>query len=276
MSTDIQQQKQSRILVIGDSCTDVYHYGRCDRLSPEAPVPVFTLKNSFSTGGMAKNVYSNLKSLENSVTLVTNLQEIRKERYIDETTMQHMLRCDIGERERLVPISSSQISDIKFQDFDAVVISDYDKGFLNDESIEKIISTCTSLDVVIFVDSKRTNLSSYPNCFIKINELEFEKARNIDKTCKVIITAGDKGAIYNGKVFPCAQSEIDFLEVASSVKILRGKNVCGAGDTFLSGFVTHYLKNKDIEKSIEFANICGSKAVENFGTYIITPEDLKQ
>ena len=115
MSKDIQQQKQSRILVIGDSCTDVYHYGRCDRLSPEAPVPVFTLKNSFSTGGMAKNVYSNLKSLENSVTLVTNLQEIRKERYIDETTMQHMLRCDIGERERLVPISSSQISDIKFR-----------------------------------------------------------------------------------------------------------------------------------------------------------------
>ena len=225
MSTDIQQQKQSRILVIGDSCTDVYHYGRCDRLSPEAPVPVFTLKNSFSTGGMAKNVYSNLKSLENSVTLVTNLQEIRKERYIDETTMQHMLRCDIGERERLVPISNSQISDIKFQDFDAVVISDYDKGFLNDESIEKIVSTCTSLDVVIFVDSKRTNLSSYTNCFIKINELEFEKARNIDKTCKVIITAGDKGAIYNGKVFPCAQSEIDFLEVASSVKICAGQEI---------------------------------------------------
>ena len=272
---DTQQRKQSRILVIGDSCTDIYHYGYCNRISQEAPVPIFTLRETFSTGGMAKNVYSNLQSLRNDVSLVTNLQEIRKERFIDEISMQHMLRCDIGEITSLSPILPDQIHRIDFKIYDAVVISDYDKGFLNNANIETIISLCSNNDVVIFVDSKRIDLSSYKNCFIKINELEFKNAKNIDDSCKVIITMGEKGASYNGKIFPCAKSEIDFLEVASSVKLLRGKNVCGAGDTFLSGFITEYLSTLDIEKSIKFANLCGSKAVENFGTYIVKPEDLE-
>lgn len=275
MSTDIQQQKQSKILVIGDSCTDIYHYGFCNRISPEAPVPIFTLRESFSTGGMAKNVYSNLFALGNTVGLITNLSEIRKERFIDETTMQHMLRCDIGESEKLPSISHSQISNIQFEKYDAIVISDYDKGFLNKDNIEKIISTCHKNNVLIFVDSKRIDLSPYKNCFLKINEAEFKKAKNIDSTCKVIITMGERGASYNGNIFPCAESEIDSLEVASSVKLLRGKNVCGAGDTFLSGFVTKYIETNNIEDSVKFGNICGSKAVENFGTYIIRPEDLE-
>lgn len=275
MSTDTQQQKRSKILVIGDSCTDVYHYGHCNRISPEAPVPIFTLRETFSTGGMARNVYNNILSLGNEASLVTNLQEIKKERFIDQRTMQHLLRCDIGENKKLSPITHDQISRIDLGSYGAVVISDYDKGFLNDENIDQIISLSKDSKIPIFVDSKRVDLSSYRDCFLKINEFEFKKAKNINSTCKIIITQGDRGASYDGEVFPCVKNEIDFLEVASSVKLLRGKNVCGAGDTFLSGFVTKYLDTKDIKKSIQFANICGSKAVENFGTYIVKPGDLE-
>lgn len=274
MSMDIQQQKQSKILVIGDSCTDVYHYGHCDRISPEAPVPVFTLRESFSTGGMAKNVYNNIISLGSDANLITNLQEIRKERFIDERTMQHLLRCDVGENKKLSPIKPDQISSIDLSAYDAVVISDYDKGFLDSKSIEEIISLSADSKIPVFADSKRVDLSPYRDCFLKINEFEFKKAKNINDTCKVIITLGGKGASYMGEVFPCAKNEIDSLEVASSVKLLRGKNVCGAGDTFLSGFITMYLKTNNIKESIIFANVCGSKAVENFGTYIVKTGDL--
>ena len=58
---DTQQQKRFKILVIGDSCTDVYHYGECERISPEAPVPILRHIESIKIGGMAKNVYENFK-----------------------------------------------------------------------------------------------------------------------------------------------------------------------------------------------------------------------
>ena len=59
---DIQQQKSWNILLVGDSCEDVYHYGVCDRMSPEAPVPVFRELRQEVRQGMSSNVKLNLKS----------------------------------------------------------------------------------------------------------------------------------------------------------------------------------------------------------------------
>ena len=62
-----------RILVVGESCADVYHYGTCHRLCPEAPVPIFkSSKNDITSGGMAHNVYNNLVSLGADVEIQTN------------------------------------------------------------------------------------------------------------------------------------------------------------------------------------------------------------
>ena len=74
-----------KILVIGDSCKDVFIYGKVNRLCPEAPVPVFIPQRKTETGGMAANVYENIESLEVEVDLVTN-QEVmggRKDYKID-------------------------------------------------------------------------------------------------------------------------------------------------------------------------------------------------
>ena len=86
-----------KILVIGDSCHDVFVYGKCDRICPEAPVPVFTPKETKTNGGMARNVYNNIKSLVNEnieVSLVTNTNLITKTRYVDYKTNQMLLRID--------------------------------------------------------------------------------------------------------------------------------------------------------------------------------------
>ena len=64
---DTLQQKQLKILVIGDSCVDIYHYGDCLRISQEAPVPVLRHTMSKTYGGMANNVYKNLVGLGNIV-----------------------------------------------------------------------------------------------------------------------------------------------------------------------------------------------------------------
>ena len=74
---DTRQQKSFRILVVGDACLDEYHFGSCDRLSPEAPVPVFKREKYESKQGMCLNVAANLKSLGNTVRVDRN-KEIDK------------------------------------------------------------------------------------------------------------------------------------------------------------------------------------------------------
>jgi D-beta-D-heptose 7-phosphate kinase/D-beta-D-heptose 1-phosphate adenosyltransferase len=60
------------ILVIGESCNDIYSYGIVNRLAPEAPVPVLQPSRTLEVGGMAMNVYENIKSLDVDVDIVTN------------------------------------------------------------------------------------------------------------------------------------------------------------------------------------------------------------
>ena len=52
-------------------------------------------------------------------------------------------------------------------------------------------------------------------------------------------------------------------------------DVCGAGDTFMSAFVTAYMSTFSIPSSIEFANRCASISVKNFGNYVLSLEDIK-
>ena len=138
-----------KILVIGDSCHDVFVYGKCDRICPEAPVPVFTPKETKTNGGMARNVYNNIKSIMNredvEVTLVTNPNLITKTRYVDYKTNQMLLRVDRNDNCKRVT------QEMYLPDYDAVVISDYNKGFLNEEDIAYLIERYP----ISFIDTKK-------------------------------------------------------------------------------------------------------------------------
>ena len=86
---DIQQLKSLKILIIGDSCTDMYNYGTCDRISPEAPVPVLRTTFREEKPGMALNVQKNLEAMGHETMIITNTEKIVKERFVDQRTMQH-------------------------------------------------------------------------------------------------------------------------------------------------------------------------------------------
>ena len=62
-----------KILIIGESCRDIFVYGKVERISPEAPVPIFKPIRQTENGGMAKNVEANLKVMGYEVDLITNL-----------------------------------------------------------------------------------------------------------------------------------------------------------------------------------------------------------
>lgn len=242
------------ILIIGDSCKDVFIYGNCKRMAPAAPVPVFVPELTKQNKGMAGNVYENFRSLGVDCHLLTNGNEITKTRYVDKYTNHMIVRVDSGE-EQITRIGN--LDNVDFSSYDAVVISDYNKGFLLEEDIEKI----SRRHDFVFMDTKKL-LGDWAKSikFIKINEEEYKTTKHLleDRKWykdKLIITLGSEGCAYEGVKYPVAKVEI--------------KDLTGAGDTFLTGFVYHYLNTRSVVESLVFANQCATKVVQKKGVNTI-------
>lgn len=253
-----QPHRSKRILVIGDSCDDIYHFGTCRRKNPESPAPLLMVERTELRGGMAMNVVSNALSLGMEVNVLTNETKPRKERFFDASYSYQLLRVDSDCR--IEPILQEQIEAIDFKLYDAILISDYDKGFLRLTDMTQIVARCNGLPV--FVDTKKTNLSTIDldNVFIKINDAERRALDHIPQHAHLIVTLGGTGAQYKGRIFP-----------AFSCPVF---DVCGAGDTFLVGLAFAYLYLDDLNQAIDFANRCASIAVQHVGTYAVKPSDF--
>ena len=254
-----------RVLVIGDSCQDIFVYGDITRISPEAPIPVFVPSHTEKNDGMARNVSHNVEALEMHISTITNKNGIVKKRYVDNRSGQMVLRVD--EHDYCERIDKKVLEDIRNNkckpyfsgstDVDAIIISDYCKGFLEEDDIQFI---CENNDNV-FVDTKK-KLSSWIESadFIKINFIEYTNNKELlhnnkallDKT---IITCGDRGCIFRGDRY--------------SVEKVPIKDLSGAGDTFLAGLVVEYLKSNDIVKAINFAQECTTIVVQKHGVSTI-------
>ena len=248
-----QQPGQFKVLLIGDSCEDEYIYGTCNRISPEAPVPVLDYSRLETKSGMAGNVCLNLQSFEIDITFLTNSEKLIKTRFIDEKSNQQILRIDNEEpvKPLLLPVNTNG--------FDAIVISDYNKGYLSSLKINEIVDQASC---PVFIDSKKTVLPNKENCFIKINDVEYS---NLQEDCfidNLIITKGAEGCIYKNTLYK-----------AQKVNVY---DVVGARDTFLAALVFSYLVKKDIIEAIKFANIAAAVVIQQPGTYVLQENDIKE
>lgn len=242
--------KQYNILLIGDDCQDVYQYGYVDRISPEAPVPVFRLDYEDSRPGMAGNVFENLSQFNCSVNYVYD-RTTTKTRLIDIRSGQHIVRIDDDQISQPV-----RLADDDFSVYDAIVISDYNKGTVD---YELITSIRQAYHGAIFVDTKKTDLAKLQGCFVKINSLEFSLAKTLCDD--LVVTQGKDGATYRGRTYPGTRIEV--------------VDTCGAGDTFLAALCIGYLNNdSDMSAAIEFANRAAAITVQHSGVYAPTMEEI--
>jgi D-beta-D-heptose 7-phosphate kinase/D-beta-D-heptose 1-phosphate adenosyltransferase len=237
-----QQLKQFRILVVGDVCVDNYQYGVVDRISPEAPVPVFTPTREESRNGMAANVAANLVALGCAVVVASG-QPGSKTRLIDERSKQQIVRIDNDYINQPYPLDGIDVSVC-----DAIVISDYNKGNVTYELIENLRRTYSG---PIFVDTKKTDLARIAGCVVKINNKEFNDAKTLCD--ELIVTHGRNGAVYKGRTYPA-------VEIAVT-------DVCGAGDTFLAALCYEYLVSNNMDRAIEFAIRASAVTVQHIGVY---------
>jgi bifunctional ADP-heptose synthase (sugar kinase/adenylyltransferase) len=250
---DTQQQKKFNILLIGDACEDTYTYGYVDRISPEAPVPVFEPHSTIHKDGMAGNVCKNLEALGCTVNFLHGAVS-KKNRLIDRRTKQQILRIDHDAESQPIMFETA-VPPV----YDAVVISDYNKGTVSYELIEDLVKEVT---VPIFVDTKKTDLARLAGCYVKINALEKSRAISLPKIDHLIVTQGYHGATWNGWGFPA--------ELAGDVT-----DVCGAGDTFLAALAYQFLVTNSMSDAVKFANKAAAITVQHVGVYAPTLEEIK-
>jgi rfaE bifunctional protein kinase chain/domain len=201
------------VLIIGDVMIDSYIWGKVDRISPEAPVPIINVKKREDRLGGAANVALNIKSLGANAILCSVVGEDKNADLFydllaqDQLSAQGIIRCDkrittkktrvIGHHQQLFRVdeelditidseTSNKLIDtfnniVNNQKIDVIIFEDYDKGVLNEQVIKTIIAKAKALNIQVVVDPKKRNFFSYNDVdLFKPNLKELKEGMKID------------------------------------------------------------------------------------------------
>lgn len=200
-----------KVLVIGDVMIDAYYFGKVERISPEAPVPVVAVETKENRLGGAANVAMNLVALgarpivcsiigddkegEDLVELFhrngvetsgivksANRVTTVKLRVISQATQ--MLRIDTEDTKPAAEKESNELVErIKglLDEADVLIFEDYDKGVLTKDNIAAITAAAREKNIPVVVDPKKRNFSSYHHAdLFKPNLKEFREGWNVE------------------------------------------------------------------------------------------------
>jgi len=238
------------LLIVGDSCRDIFVYCDALRLAPDYPVPILNVLDQSENAGMAKNVQRNIqKYVDCDILTNPNWHDITKIRYVHEKTNHMFFRVD-----KTCAVPRIDLNKLNL-DYKLIVISDYNKGFLTQSDIKYICERHSN----VFLDTKKV-LGDWASDaqYIKINDYEYNNSKPyltpILKN-KIIHTMGGLGCEFRGDRYPVDQVEV--------------KDTSGAGDSFMAALCVKFLEMQDICESIKFANSCASEVVKHRGVTTI-------
>lgn len=288
----------SNIFVIGDVMLDRYIQCDCNRISPEAPIPVLIPKSEECKLGGAANVALNISKLENSVTLlgaigddkygsiITSLLNSEKIKIINldrrvKTTLktrfvsgnQQVLRVDDEEKieNKLTENIKEKITDA-LKVADLIVISDYNKGVI-DENIMELVRNAS---VRFIVDPKKNNWDLYAGAYaICPNLKELEIAYGAEVTNIELATSELRKTYGINNIIATLSEDGIFLAKEDnsfqnfSTTPLSVVDVTGAGDTVISVVADGIVRVNDISRSVRIANEVARISVQTLGTYTI-------
>ena len=303
-----------RVLVIGDFMLDTYTTGKVKRISPEAPVSVLHVQKEESLPGGAGNVVLNLISLGAKVTAIGRVgydvagEQLRDSLEREGVDIEYLLLQKgyktpvknrlIADAQQILRVDFETVTPLPEQIEEEVLerlphlldkvqilaISDYGKGFLNRQLLQKVIEMAVCKGIPVIVDPKGDDFSKYAGAtVIKPNLSEAyaaakmpasapldEVANVILQTCgveMVIITRSESGI----SLFNKAGQRFDF-----PVRSKEVKDVTGAGDTVLA-MISITLANKlDIKYGAQLANIAAGMAIERLGCARINLSEMAE
>ena len=249
----------ANVIVIGDKCTDKYIFGECSRRSPEQPVPVLDQTKIEERPGMAGNTELNLKAFGINTLLLSQREPITKTRFVDTNSGYQLMRLD--ETPQVSRIANAELKmAMMHMNPDAIVISDYDKGYISDDDLWHL---CHNFNRPVFVDTKKRRIFNKDNVFWKINKKEYDllDRDHMPNDTHLIVTLGSRGVMWSGFTF--------------QPQVVKVFDVCGAGDTFLAALVYEFLKTSNMQKSIDLANRAAAISVTHPGAYYLNQDDIE-
>ena len=310
----VKNIKKNKILVVGDVMIDNYYFGKANRISPEAPVPVLLEKNNKKILGGAANVALNLVSAGQDVSLMSvigsdqsgkELLSILKEKNIDNSLIKEdQDRCTIVknrfigqnniqmfrfDQEINNPISNSiseellELFEDNITNFDLVVISDYNKGLLNVVNTPKFIDIANKHNVKVLVDIKEPKYEKYKNAYIikpNLNELADITKMNVETEENIIKAARElqKNTNCNYVLVTRGKDGMTLVDKDDYQNIDCASrevyDVTGAGDTVISYLAVSLANNLSLYDSVSIANYAAGVKVSKMGTYAVKPNDI--
>ena len=286
------------VLLVGDFMIDHYIMGTSNRISPEAPVPVVIPNKEYSIPGGAGNVAMNLCAMGAHVTCLgvvgddiwgKKLILLLKNKGINidgidiieghPTTLKKRIYSNGKQVVRLdtekILDWSSKISDYNLDNYDACIVSDYNKGVIKNINIDKTI---------VIVDPKKDDFSFYQNAHIitpNLNELQKATKIKIEDDQSIIDACTELIRKYNFK-YIIAKRGSEGMTIVGQKNFVKhieahsveNPDVTGAGDTVISALSIAYAKTGDIELSARFANNAAATAVSKSGTATVTIEEI--
>ena len=313
------KNRKTKVIVFGDVIRDRYLCGSVSRISPEAPVPVVAINQEVSRLGGAGNVANNLIGLGMQVELLTcigtdadgdwiiddlkqkgissqwvfrdkNVQTICKSRIVSQN--QQILRID---QEKIAEptgdfLEMLQANTTKYLlGVSAVIISDYGKGLINEETAQVVIKAARLNDIPVIIDPKGDNYKKYNGCTLCTpnfkefkqaiqyagNEITEEKILQEGiRLCKenglenLLITRSEQGM---SLILPQCGEKTDF-----PVQTREVVDVTGAGDTVIATFAAGLCWGMSYEECCVLANVAASVVIQHFGTFRISLSDLEK
>lgn len=298
----LEKASKLRIAVIGDLIQDEYIVGDVERISPEAPVQVVNQTEHKVSMGGAGNVFMNLLNLGVKSDLYCYFKGEKE--FWDSQQIgfwyhdyphaiktrimcgyHHLLRVDKEARPNEIEwlqfngISWSQDLLSRFEMYDAIVLSDYNKGVLSDSVINTVFDYALKCGIPVIVDAKK-DFHRFKNAHIlKCNYKEWcgpkpDGVKNIvnmvDKLSlgHFIVTRGDKGVLYCSGV-----DHGDSIDQVNGIPV-HNVDVCGAGDTVTA--VLAMMVKEPIRHGVILANIAAAEVCKHSGVHPITKEELSE
>ena len=310
----LNEFKARRVLVLGDVMLDHYVWGRVERISPEAPVPVLEAQSEEYRPGGAANVALNVRSLGAQVVLAgvvgddapaKILKEMLAERGIDtsglasdpqrSTTLktrigavnQQIVRIDYESREEIGSALQRRILDSLeklLPGCDALIIEDYNKGLLTAELIAATLDCAKRHGVPVAVDPKQRYFSAYQGADIfkpNFKELQAALGAALDHEEEFFKAAGELRSQLGSR-------NLIVTRGARGMYVFDGKSrprhlptcarevydVSGAGDTVIAALTLAWICTRDIQLAAEVANQAAGVVCGIKGTASVSPAAL--
>ncbi len=308
--------REKHILVVGDVMLDSYYQGDVNRISPEAPVPVFQKKDEWNVLGGAANVAMNLvasgqkvsvmsrigndligdrvlsifaeQGVNTDLVMKTQKKTIQKTRFLA-TNNQQVIRLDV---EDTTPLTGEECEGFlgelrsRILVYDLVVVSDYLKGFLTKELTQGVIRLANDNGIRVIVDVKDKNYSKYRGAFLlKPNQNELSMLSGMSVSTMEEIEAATAYLLDTTNasyILTTLGAKGMFLSgIHQKKKYIKsvGKevfDVTGAGDTTIAYLAACITNGMAVEDAMEIANYAAGIQIAKVGTSAVSIQEVDE